>query len=199
MHPLDFSLRYAPVLESKTFDFPTNFQRPNTTMFREKTQKVFNTVFKSERKRVAETLQAIIDSLRSEIDERTNTGRKRIESLIFSDMAKRDNQYEQFEKRVNILSSKLESILPEMAKHSKICQIEFKKTVDESKENLLKEAGKLTDKSRNEITMIAEEVERRMNGLCDEQDFQRGDFLKNFENITKVVDQLERKYNQGTI
>ena len=119
-----------------------------------------------------------------------------MESLIFSDMAKRDNQFEQFEKRVSILSNRLENILPEMAKHSRICQMEFKKVVDESKENLLKEAGKLTDKSRSEITTIAEEVERRMNGLGDEQDFQRGDYLKNFENITKVVDQLERKYNK---
>lgn len=182
-----------PLIESKTYDF-TN--RPNTTMFREKTQKVFNSIFKSERKRVAETLQAIIDSLRGEIDEKNNSGRKRVESLIFSDMAKRDNQFQLFEKRVNILSNKLESIMPEMAKHSKICQIEFKKVVDESKSNLLKEAGKLTDKSRNEITMIAEDVERKINGLCDEQDFQRGDFLKNFENITKVVDQLERKYHK---
>lgn len=197
-----------PLLESKTCDniqFTNqnhNFHqshynnRPNTTAFREKTQKVFNTIFKSERKRVAETLQAIIDSLRGEIDERTNNGRKRVESLIFSDMAKRDNQFEQFEKRVSILSNRLENILPEMAKHSRICQMEFKKVVDESKENLLKEAGKLTDKSRSEITTIAEEVERRMNGLGDEQDFQRGDYLKNFENITKVVDQLERKYNK---
>ena len=174
--------------------------RPNTQAFREKTQKVFGTAFKGERKRVAETLEAVTTSLRDELNTRLNTGRKKIETIVFTEVATREKETSQLYQHLSNLESKIIESFQQIAKEQETALENLNKKQDEAREKFYKKINKLNDQCRTDITKIADDVDTKIDILKRYQENENQKFsdkLDRLKNDLKTLDSNHKKQSHN--
>lgn len=170
--------------------------RPNTQNFKEKTQKIFGTVFKGERKRIAETLQIITDSLRDELQQRIQVGRKRVETILFTEVANREKEIKKINLTIQNLDSKVLELLTQNEQNIHYKLNEFEKIETDNKEKLYHAIKTMNEEARDDINKIAQDIDNKVNGIKTEQTGINSDIFNKFEKYKNQMNLIDKEHKK---